>query len=561
MASPVTEAAQRIFADLADPQAVNRDADGAWKAPLWRALEEAGLTLAWVPEALGGAGARLAEGFEVLAAAGRYALAAPLAETLLAGWLLARGGLTAPPGMMSLAPVQPGEPIMLEPDGSLRGRARAVPFAPEAAHFAVLAQGATGAHVALVEARACKVDAGKNLAGDPLGNLVFDGTKVLSHARVDLDPTELLLMGCTARAVQSAGALAAMLELALRYARRARRVRAADRPIPGGAAQPRAPRRRSLRRRSPPRRPPPMRSSVPNVSTKRVFLEAAAAKIRCAEAAHEGAAIAHQVFGAIGYTQEHILHRFTLRLLAWRDDFGNESLWAAELGRRVARARRRRTLAAGRRAMNGSAPLRSDPLAAGMRCGCARKCARSRGGGRGRHVRSARTPGRRLSSREFSRKVGAKGWIGMTWPKKYGGRERSFLERYVVTEEFRVANAPVRLHFVADRQSGPVLLKYAPEHDQDRPPAAHLPRRGVLLHRHERARLGLGPVRGEDARRCRRDGGCVINGTKIWTSNAHHADYMLGLFRTSPPTKENRRHGLTQFLVDMKTPGIRINPI
>ena len=67
-------------------------------------------------------------------------------------------------------------------------------------------------------------------------------------------------------------------------------------------------------------------------------------------------------------------------------------------------------------------------------------------------------------SREFSRKVGAKGWLGMTWPKKYGGHERTFLERYVVTEELRVANAPTRLHFVADRQSGPILLKYAPEH-------------------------------------------------------------------------------------------------
>src|SRR5512137_2700540 len=66
--------------------------------------------------------------------------------------------------------------------------------------------------------------------------------------------------------------------------------------------------------------------------------------------------------------------------------------------------------------------------------------------------------------RAFSKKVGARGWIGMTWPKKYGGHERSFLERYVVTEEFRVANAPVRSHFVADRQSGPILLKYAPEH-------------------------------------------------------------------------------------------------
>ena len=65
---------------------------------------------------------------------------------------------------------------------------------------------------------------------------------------------------------------------------------------------------------------------------------------------------------------------------------------------------------------------------------------------------------------EFSRRVGERGWIGMTWPKKYGGHERSFLERYVVTEEMRVANAPTRRFFVADRQSGPVLLKYAPEH-------------------------------------------------------------------------------------------------
>src|SRR5262249_12133717 len=66
-----------------------------------------------------------------------------------------------------------------------------------------------------------------------------------------------------------------------------------------------------------------------------------------------------------------------------------------------------------------------------------------------------------LHNAELSRRIGARGWIGMTWPKKYGGHERSFLERYVVTEEFRAANAPVRLHFVADRQSGPILLKYA----------------------------------------------------------------------------------------------------
>ena len=163
-------------------------------------------------------------------------------------------------------------------------------------------------------------------------------------------------------------------------------------------------------------------------------------------------------------------------------------------------------------------------------------------------------------NRDFSKRVGAKGWIGMTWPKQYGGRERSFLERYVVTEEFRVANAPVRSHFVADRQSGPVLLKYAPEHIK----ADILPRicRGELCFVIGMSEPGSGSdLFAAKTKATKVDGGFRINGSKIWTSNAHISDYMLGLFRTSPPTKENRRHGLTQFLVDMKTPGITINPI
>jgi acyl-CoA dehydrogenase len=162
--------------------------------------------------------------------------------------------------------------------------------------------------------------------------------------------------------------------------------------------------------------------------------------------------------------------------------------------------------------------------------------------------------------RAFSRRIGAKGWIGMTWPKRYGGRERSFLERYVVTEEFRVANAPVRLHFVADRQSGPVLLKYAREHVK----LDILPRicRGELCFVIGMSEPGSGSdLFAAKTKATKVDGGWRINGSKIWTSNAHIADYMLGLFRTSPPTKENRRHGLTQFLVDMKTPGIAVNPI
>jgi len=160
----------------------------------------------------------------------------------------------------------------------------------------------------------------------------------------------------------------------------------------------------------------------------------------------------------------------------------------------------------------------------------------------------------------FSRRIGAKGWIGMTWPKKYGGHERNFLERYVVTEEFRVVNAPVRSHFVADRQSGPILLKYAPEHiKQD-----ILPRicRGELCFVIGMSEPGSGSdLFAAKAKATKVAGGWKITGSKIWTSNAHIADYMIGLFRTSPATKDNRRHGLTQLLVDMKSPGIAVNPI
>jgi len=161
---------------------------------------------------------------------------------------------------------------------------------------------------------------------------------------------------------------------------------------------------------------------------------------------------------------------------------------------------------------------------------------------------------------EFSRKMGKRGWIGMTWPKRYGGRERSFLDRYVVTEECRVANAPVALHFTADRQSGPILLKYANE----RIKTDILPRitRGECCFC-----IGMSePGSGSDLFAARTKatptkGGFLVNGTKVWTTGANHADYMIGVFRTSAPTKENRRHGLTQFLVDMETPGIKVNPI
>ncbi len=125
----VAEIAERIFADLADAQTINRDSKGGWKAPLWQALTEAGLPLSWVPEDCGGSGASLAEGFSVLSAAGRFAVAVPLAETMLAGWLLSQAKIASPEGAMTVVPANPKDRITLGADGTLSGRARGVPFA------------------------------------------------------------------------------------------------------------------------------------------------------------------------------------------------------------------------------------------------------------------------------------------------------------------------------------------------------------------------------------------------------------------------------------------------
>jgi len=161
--------------------------------------------------------------------------------------------------------------------------------------------------------------------------------------------------------------------------------------------------------------------------------------------------------------------------------------------------------------------------------------------------------------REFSRKVGARGWIGMTWPTKYGGHERSALERYVMLEEMLAAGAPVAAHWIADRQSGPLLLRFGTEEQRQR----FLPRiaRGELAFA-----IGMSePDSGSDLASIRTRaekvaGGYRVNGTKVWTSNAHVSDYMIALFRTQVvPGKKHE--GLSQFLVDTKTPGITIRPI
>ena len=329
----VVDTATRIFQDLGDPRTINSAADDAWRAPLWNALTQSGLTLAWVPEDKGGAGASLADGFAVLRVAGAFAVPVPLAETLLAGWLLARAGLDSPAGPMTVAPTRPRDRISLGADGLLSGTASRVPFASETDHIAVAADGPVGPVVALVERGACAVTAGRNMAGEAQDKITFDGVAPVAVAALG-GTDDLMTMGAAVRATQMAAALQSLLDISVGYAQE--RV-AFGRPIGKFQAI-----QHDLARLAGEVAAATAAAGSAAVAIEgakafgeAVFLEAASAKIRAGEAANDGALIAHQVHGAIGFTQEHVLHRFTHRLWSWRDDFGGEAAWAVRLGEAI----------------------------------------------------------------------------------------------------------------------------------------------------------------------------------------------------------------------------------
>jgi alkylation response protein AidB-like acyl-CoA dehydrogenase len=160
----------------------------------------------------------------------------------------------------------------------------------------------------------------------------------------------------------------------------------------------------------------------------------------------------------------------------------------------------------------------------------------------------------------FSRKLGQAGYLGLSLPKEYGGVGRGPFTRFVVVEELLSAGAPVAGHWIADRQSGPLILHYGTEEQRQ----FYLPRisRGEALFC-----IGMSePGSGSDLASVRTraepqaDGGWLLNGQKIWTTNAMHSDYMIALVRTSGAAAD-RQQGLSQLIVDLKLPGISIRPI
>ena len=159
----------------------------------------------------------------------------------------------------------------------------------------------------------------------------------------------------------------------------------------------------------------------------------------------------------------------------------------------------------------------------------------------------------------FSKKLAARGWVGVTLPARYGGASMDAFSRYVLVEELLAVGAPVSAHWIADRQSGPLILKFG----TDAQKAFYLPR---ICKAEAFFCIGMSePNSGSDlasvlTRARPNDAGWVLNGQKIWTTNAHHSQYMIALVRSSGDQAE-RQIGLSQFIVDLSLPGVTVRPI
>lgn len=332
----IVESTARLFAHEVTPTVLDAAESGAWPQALWDAVAELGLPLALVPEADGGHGLEPAAALAVVRVAARFALPLPLAETLWANRLLAAAGLPPADGPASFAaPAGQALPVATRTaDGwRLEGALSRVPWGGQVEVVAVPATHGQTRMLARLPREAFTVTRGDNLAGEPRDDIAFACD--LPHGAVaaaPLEATRLIEAGAALRTVQMAGALEKVLELSVRYAgervqfgrpigkfqavQQNLAVLAGQAAVADGAAG----------------------LAIDAIAATLDTLPIAIGKARAGEAASIACAIAHQVHGAIGFTHEHELHRFTRRLWAWRDEFGADAHWNTQVGAAVTAA-------------------------------------------------------------------------------------------------------------------------------------------------------------------------------------------------------------------------------
>lgn len=318
------ETVDRLLVDLLDRQSREAAEQGEWPSALWKTLEENGLTQPLVEE-LGGGTWRDAQ--IILQASAFHAAPLPLAESILGGWLLDRAGLSVPEGPLSVASLSDG--LRLE-GKTLEGSVKRVPWGRDVPHLVV----AGGAQVALVETGAAQCETNSNLALEPRDTFHFAGAALVATGSLPtaLGEDPVTRYGALLRAVQLVGGLEHLLDESVRFA--GERVQF-GRPIGKFQAI-----QHMLAALASQTASAGMAADRACIAAERsdddAEFEIAVAKQRAGEAAGEGARIAHQVHGAIGFTYEHALHFVTRRLWSWRTEFGSDAVWAEQLGRRAA---------------------------------------------------------------------------------------------------------------------------------------------------------------------------------------------------------------------------------
>jgi acyl-CoA dehydrogenase len=304
--------------------------DRRWDAGLWSALAEAGLTGVGLPEESGGSGGELADAVAIVRTLAAGAAAVPVAEQLLvAGPAVVAAGFELP-NLEEVLTFAEGGLVSAEPsdDGwELTGTVTDVPWAQVASQLAVLASGPDGPVLALVSVGDLETTDAANLAGEPRGSFIFDGTAARVAPLTEAEAEELRGRYGLARAVQLAAALEQVLAWTVQYAGERQQF---GRPLGKFQAI-----QMELAE---------MAGEVTAVTAltdaavqamdrgSDFVLAAAAAKVRAGAAVEVVARLAHQVHGAIGFTQEHKLHHLTRRLWSWRDEAGSELVWSRVLG-------------------------------------------------------------------------------------------------------------------------------------------------------------------------------------------------------------------------------------
>jgi len=329
----IKDTATRIFEDAANRQTSQDD--------LWSTLSDNGLTTAWAPDDLGGAGVTLLDGYDIVRVSGQFAADVPIAETLLSARLLALIGQSAPQGRWTVVPVRTPAVRPAIRDGDAREtmtRFRAVPFAADC-DMLLLAQ--SNGHLVGVPAAHLTTHPRTNDTGARRADVVCDCAQAQRLDTISMPEscggfTRLALEGAIVRTVQMTGALETMLHMTVTYAqqreafgRRIGKFQAVQQQLAVMAGEIAAAITASGSAAE------AMASGLD--ANEELLLEVASAKVRVCEAADTAMAIAHQVHGAIGVTNDYALQRYSRALIGWREDFGAAAVWAESLGRVVAK--------------------------------------------------------------------------------------------------------------------------------------------------------------------------------------------------------------------------------